>query len=599
MAVWGTPTATEDDAERAVRAALDLVAAVVGARRRGRRARAAGAGRRADRRGGGDDRRRGRGDGRRRPRQHRVAGAVGRRAGHGVRRRVDAARDRADGRLRGRRRVRAEGQGRADAALAGAARRLGRARLAQVDRASRRRSSAATGSCARSRISSTPAPTSARRTSSRSPASPGSASRGSAWEFYKYFDGLAAAHVLAPRPLPRLRRGRHLLGARRHGADALPDRRGRGAGLGARRSCARRSRSTSPTPEERRFVEPRLAQLLGLGRARRRATGRTCSRPGGSSSSGSPTSTRRCSRSRTCSGRTRALLDFVEYLLEWSRNSPLYVITLARPGAARAAADLGRRPAQLQLALPRAAAGRRRWRSCSPGSCPACRPRCASRSSRAPRACRCTRSRRCGCCSTAACSSRRAPVYRPVGEIDALEVPETLHALIAARLDGLSPDERRLLQDAAVLGKTFTRAGARGARRAAETELEPLLAVARAQGGARRAGRSALAGARPVRLPAGPRPARRLRDARRSASAAARHLAAAEHLTHAFAGEEDEVVEVIASHYLAAYEAGPDADDAAEIKAEGPRDAGARRASAPRRSARPPRRSATSSRRPS
>src|SRR5205807_9778953 len=28
MAVWGTPTATEDDAERAVRAGLDLVAAV-------------------------------------------------------------------------------------------------------------------------------------------------------------------------------------------------------------------------------------------------------------------------------------------------------------------------------------------------------------------------------------------------------------------------------------------------------------------------------------------------------------------------------------------------------------------------------------------
>ena len=35
MAVWGTPVAHEDDAERAVRAALDLVAAVGGAGRRG------------------------------------------------------------------------------------------------------------------------------------------------------------------------------------------------------------------------------------------------------------------------------------------------------------------------------------------------------------------------------------------------------------------------------------------------------------------------------------------------------------------------------------------------------------------------------------
>jgi predicted ATPase len=45
-----------------------------------------------------------------------------------------------------------------------------------------------------------------------------------------------------------------------------------------------------------------------------------------------------------------------------------------------------------------------------------------------------------------------------------------------------------------------------------------------------------------------------------------RHLAAAEHLTAAFASEEDEVVEVVASHYLAAYETAPEADDAAEIK---------------------------------
>ena len=47
--------------------------------------------------------------------------------------------------------------------------------------------------------------------------------------------------------------------------------------------------------------------------------------------------------------------------------------------------------------------------------------------------------------------------YRPTGAIGELEVPETLHALIAARLDGLATEERRLVQDGAVLGKTFTR----------------------------------------------------------------------------------------------------------------------------------------------
>ena len=42
MAVWGTPVATEDDAERAVRAALDLVAAVSGAGPGGRAPRICG-----------------------------------------------------------------------------------------------------------------------------------------------------------------------------------------------------------------------------------------------------------------------------------------------------------------------------------------------------------------------------------------------------------------------------------------------------------------------------------------------------------------------------------------------------------------------------
>src|SRR5476649_63935 len=48
-------------------------------------------------------------------------------------------------------------------------------------------------------------------------------------------------------------------------------------------------------------------------------------------------------------------------------------------------------------------------------------------------------------------------VYRPTSTVESLEVPETLQALIAARLDGLPAAERRVIQDAAVLGRTFTK----------------------------------------------------------------------------------------------------------------------------------------------
>ena len=49
--------------------------------------------------------------------------------------------------------------------------------------------------------------------------------------------------------------------------------------------------------------------------------------------------------------------------------------------------------------------------------------------------------------------------YRPAGNLDDLAVPETLTALIAARLDGLDPTDRALVEDAAVLGQSFTVAG--------------------------------------------------------------------------------------------------------------------------------------------
>ena len=46
--------------------------------------------------------------------------------------------------------------------------------------------------------------------------------------------------------------------------------------------------------------------------------------------------------------------------------------------------------------------------------------------------------------------------YAPAGDLTNLAVPETLHALIAARLDALPGAERSVIQDAAVLGQSFT-----------------------------------------------------------------------------------------------------------------------------------------------
>src|SRR5437899_9727483 len=70
---------------------------------------------------------------------------------------------------------------------------------------------------------------------------------------------------------------------------------------------------------------------------------------------------------------------------------------------------------------------------------------------------------------------REGDEYRLAGPVETLEVPETLHALIAARLDGLAPEERKLLQDASVLGKTFTKPALADLTGFAESDLDRLL----------------------------------------------------------------------------------------------------------------------------
>jgi tetratricopeptide (TPR) repeat protein len=157
--------------------------------------------------------------------------------------------------------------------------------------------------------------------------------------------------------------------------------------------------------------------------------------------------------------------------------------------------------------------------------------------------------------------------FTMTGAIDALEVPETLQALIAARLDGLSSDERSLLQDASVMGKTFTKEGLARITQRSPQDVDRLLAM--------------LTRKELLTLQSDPRSPERgqygfvqalvqrvayemlSRKERKT-----RHLAVAEYLEQSWSGDEDEIVEVVASHYVDAYQAGPDAPDSADIKSK-------------------------------
>ncbi len=155
--------------------------------------------------------------------------------------------------------------------------------------------------------------------------------------------------------------------------------------------------------------------------------------------------------------------------------------------------------------------------------------------------------------------------YRVTGDLSSLQVPETLQTLIAARLDGLELDERRLLQDASVLGKTFAARGLVAVTGSDEDSLRSRLdglvrkellyletdpfSPERGQYGFLQA---------LVQRVAYETLARRDRKAK--------HLAAAHYLAEEAGIDPDEIAEVIAAHYLDAALADEEADDTAEIK---------------------------------
>jgi len=257
------------------------------------------------------------------------------------------------------------------------------------------------------------------------------------------------------------------------------------------------------------------------------------------------------------------LIDFIEDLLAWSRGRPIYIITLARPEL------LDRRPTW--------GAGQRGFTSLGlePLSDEEMRELLNGLVPGLPDAAARTIVARAEGVPLYAVETVRMLLndgrleqvdgtYRPVGDLAELAVPETLHALIAARLDALEPAERSLLQDAAVLGLSFS--------------SEALAAVSGIDAGEVEARLRHLARRELVIQDADPRsPERGLfrfvqglikevaygmlarRDRR------ARHLAAARY----FEGiGDDDMSGVLAEHYVEAYRAQPDGEEGAAVAAQ-------------------------------
>ncbi len=312
-----------------------------------------------------------------------------------------------------------------------------------------------------------------------------------------------------------------------------------------------------PDEQERRWVEAALLALLGVGEPL----------PGGQD--------RLFSAWRTYFERIAAeeplvmvfedlqwadsgLLAFIDHLVDWSRGVPIYVVALARPELLETRPDWGagkRNFTSLALEPLTPAAMRTLLAGLVPGLSPDATSRIVARADGIPLyAVEIVR-------MLVAQGSLEAAdgVYRPVGDLADVAVPETLHSLIAARLDALDPADRALLQAASVIGHAFTIDGlaAVAALDVADVEHRLVSLVRRElvvrDNDPRSAERGQFAFVQSlVREVAYATLARRDRKAR--------HLAAARHFETLV---DQELAGALATHYLAAHRnasEGPEAD---------------------------------------
>jgi class 3 adenylate cyclase/tetratricopeptide (TPR) repeat protein len=251
------------------------------------------------------------------------------------------------------------------------------------------------------------------------------------------------------------------------------------------------------------------------------------------------------------------LLDFIDYLFEWSSDFPIFILALGRRGL------IGSRPDWPSVVLEPLSreAMLELFAGLVPGLPEDLAVQVIDRAEGVPLyAVETVRM-----LLDHGLLVREGGRYVVTGEVEELAIPETLQALLAARLDDLQPAERALIQDAAVLGQSFAAAGlaALGGRTIHEAEdlLDGLIgkqvvAFNDDELSAERGQYEFLQGL--LRTVAYDTLSRRDRKAR--------HLAAARYLQATRGGETGEIAEVLASHYLNAIRADPDAPDVPGVR---------------------------------
>jgi class 3 adenylate cyclase/predicted ATPase len=258
------------------------------------------------------------------------------------------------------------------------------------------------------------------------------------------------------------------------------------------------------------------------------------------------------------------LLDFLDHLIDWARDLPVFVLVLARQelDLARPGFGTGRNRTTLTLDPLDAASMDKLVDALVPGMPPAVRAKVTSQAQGIPLfAVETVRS-----LIDRDIVQPSGGLYRLVGDVGELAVPDSLHALLAARLDALDPAARRLVTEAAVLGTSFS--------------AEALIAVSGRDELAVRSALSELVRREVLSVSADPLSPERgsyrfaqqmLRqvayDTLSRRDRKTRHLAVAAYLRAAFAGDGEEVTDVIARHYLDALHAVPDDPDAGQVGA--------------------------------